>query len=427
MARVVLAMSGGVDSSVAAWLLKEQGHEVIGLFMRHGEGRVQGSGFRVQGSGDGVQGSGFRGQELGSAAPPAIPEPRTPNPEPCTPAPSPQPPAPHHGCCTAADAADARRVADALGIPFYALNFEEEFNRIVDYFVDEYVAGRTPNPCIVCNTWLKFGKLFDYADGIGAQYVATGHYARIAQAGNPPSPALLRGCDRGCRSTGFQPVSGSEMPALLRGCDPTKDQSYVLFGIHRALLSRLMLPVGEHGKREIRRMAARLGLPVAEKPDSQEICFVHDDDHARLIHERRPDADTSGEIVTTDGTVVGRHPGLEHFTVGQRKGLRVAFGERRYVVRLEPTTRRVVVGTVEELARHELTAAQANWLVEPTGGPFACEVKIRYRSPAVAAMVYPLPYDRLRVALDRPCYGVAPGQAAVCYQGDRVLGGGWIE
>jgi tRNA-specific 2-thiouridylase len=294
-------------------------------------------------------------------------------------------------------------VADALGIPFYALNFEEEFNRIVDYFVDEYVAGRTPNPCIVCNTWLKFGKLFDYADGIGAQYVATGHYVRIGQAGDPPSPALLR------------------------GCDPTKDQSYVLFGVRRALLSRLMLPVGEHGKREIRRMAARLGLPVAEKPDSQEICFVHDDDHARLIHERRPDADTSGEIVTTDGTVVGRHPGLEHFTVGQRKGLRVAFGQRRYVVRLEAQTRRIVVGTVEELARHELTAAQANWLVEPPDRPFACEVKIRYRSPAVAAMVYPLPYDRFRAVFERPCYGVAPGQAAVCYQGDRVLGGGWIE
>jgi tRNA-specific 2-thiouridylase len=294
-------------------------------------------------------------------------------------------------------------VADRLGIAFYALNFEEEFGRIVDYFVDEYVAGRTPNPCIVCNTWLKFGKLVEYADGIGAQYVATGHYARIGPAG------------------------GSEAPALLCACDPAKDQSYVLFGVRQGLLARLRLPVGDYRKPDIRRMASRLDLPIAEKPDSQEICFVPDDDHARLVRKRRPGVDTSGEIVTTDGAVVGRHPGLEHFTIGQRKGLRVALGQRRYVVRLEPQTRRVVVGTVEELARLELTAAQANWLVEPPSQPLACQVKIRYRSPAVAAVVYPLPYDRFRVVFDRACYGVAPGQAAVCYQADRVLGGGWIE
>ena len=220
--------------------------------------------------------------------------------------------------------------------------------------------------------------------------------------------------------------SGSRRPSAA-AADAAKDQSYVLFGVRRRPAGRLRLPVGEYRKAEIGRIAARLGLPVAEKPDSQEICFVPDDDHARLVRERRPDVDTSGEIVTTDGAVVGRHPGLEHFTVGQRKGLRVAFGERRYVVRLEPQTRRVVVGTAEELGRLELTAAQANWLIEPPAEPFACEVKIRYRSPAVGAVVYPLPYDRFRVVFDRPCYGVAPGQAAVCYQGDRVLGGGWIE
>jgi tRNA-specific 2-thiouridylase len=303
------------------------------------------------------------------------------------------------GCCTAADAADARRVADRLGIPFYALNFQAEFARIVDYFVAEYAAGRTPNPCIACNTWLKFGALFQYADSVGAQWVATGHYARIAEP----------------------------FPALLRGRDDSKDQSYVLFGIDRRRLERLSLPVGEFHKKEIRRMAAELGLPVAEKRDSQEICFVPDQDHARLVREHTPLADRSGEIVTTDGRVVGRHGGLEQFTIGQRKGLGVALGERRFVVRIEPDTRRVVVGSRDELARGELTAARANWLIEPPAAPFRADVKIRYRSRAAEATVEPLPAGRFLVRFDEPCYGVAPGQAAVCYQGDRVLGGGWIE
>jgi len=294
-------------------------------------------------------------------------------------------------------------VADMLGIPFYALNFETEFGRIVDYFVDEYIAGRTPNPCIVCNTWLKFGKLFEYADSVGAQHVATGHYARILPGGE------------------------GEGPALLRGRDSAKDQSYVLFGVDRRLLGRLCLPVGEYRKDEIRRMAAELGLRVADKPDSQEICFVPDQDHARFVRQSRPGVDTSGEIVTTDGVVVGRHAGLEQFTVGQRKGLRVAFGQRRYVVRLEPETRRVVVGTLDDLARRELVAAGANWLVDPPQKPFACHVKIRYRSPALAATVEPLAENGFRVVFDVPCRAIAPGQAAVCYDGDRVLGGGWIE
>ncbi|MFH1268793.1 MAG: tRNA 2-thiouridine(34) synthase MnmA, partial [Planctomycetota bacterium] len=297
MSRVVLAMSGGVDSSVAAWLLRQEGHDVIGLFMRHGVGA-----------------------ETSCAARPGEPQRRK------------------QRCCSATDAADARRVADRLDIPFYALNFDADFGRIVDHFVDEYTAGRTPNPCILCNTWLKFGKLFEYADSVDARYVATGHYARLS-----PFPAL---------------------PALCRGRDAGKDQSYVLFGIERRMLGRLLFPVGEHRKEEIRHIAGRLGLRVAEKPDSQEICFVPDGDHARLVRERRGDVDTSGEIVTTDGTVVGRHDGLECFTVGQRKGLGIAFGERRFVIRLEPDTRRVVVGTKDELARTELTAADANWLVE---------------------------------------------------------------
>lgn len=375
MSRVVLAMSGGVDSSVAAWLLREQEHDVIGLFMRHG-----------------VEAEGRK--------------PR---------------------CCSAADAADARRVADMLDIPFYALNFEDDFGRIVEYFVDEYAAGRTPNPCIMCNTWLKFGKLFEYADSVGAQYVATGHHARLVWekgtsqvSRNGPRPT----CGRRPASQELDPFP---FPGLCRGRDAGKDQSYVLFGIERRLLGRLLFPVGEHRKEEIRRIAGRLVLRVADKPDSQEICFVPDGDHARLVQEHRGQLDTSGQIVTTDGTVVGRHEGLERFTVGQRKGLGVAFGERRFVVRLEPDTRRVVVGTRDELARTELIAAGANWLVDRPAGPVACQVKIRYRSPAAEATVEPLGGDRFSVRFREPCYGVAPGQAAVCYAGDRVLGGGWIE
>ena len=361
MSRVVLAMSGGVDSSVAAWLLREQGHDVIGLFMRHG----------VQHETACTAGPGREGHR--------------------------------QGCCSAADAADARRVAERLEVPFYAVNFEEEFDRIIDYFVDEYAAGRTPNPCILCNTWLKFGKLFAYADGVGADFVATGHYARLV------------------------PAEATGQPALCRGRDSWKDQSYVLFGIDRTRLDRLLLPVGEYRKDDIRQIAGRLGLRVADKPDSQEICFVPDQDHARLVRRRRGEADTSGEVVTTDGAVVGRHEGIERFTIGQRKGLGIAFGERRFVVRLEPETRRVVVGTREDLARSELTAGEANWLVDEPAGPIRCEVKIRYRSRAVGATVEPLGAGRFAVRFDEPRHGVAPGQAAVCYDGDRVLGGGWIE
>jgi tRNA-specific 2-thiouridylase len=238
--------------------------------------------------------------------------------------------------------------------------------------------------------------------------VATGHYARLVP-------------------------TADGRPALLRGRDPDKDQSYVLWGIPRERLPRLLFPVGEHRKEEIREIAGRLGLGhVADKPDSQEICFIPDRDHARFVRRHRPGTDSSGQIVTTDGTVVGRHGGLERYTVGQRKGLGIAFGEPRYVIRLEPTTRRVVVGTREELATRELTAGGANWLIGPgVDGPGAtklsAQVKIRYRSPPAAAMVEILPAGRFRAAFSEACYGVAPGQAAVCYQGERVVGGGWIE
>lgn len=373
MARVVLAMSGGVDSSVAAHLLRRDGHDVIGLFMRHGE-----------------QAAATCATEAKPAASlfPILPA----------------KPGHKQGCCSASDADDARRVADRLDVPFYALDFSEDFGRIQDYFVEEYTSGRTPNPCVVCNNWLKFGKLLEYADGVGAEFVATGHYARLARPDGPNST-----------------------PALMRGVDDGKDQSYVLFGIDRDVLSRMLLPVGDYRKDEIREMAREIGLRVAEKKDSQEICFVPDNDYAAFVRRRVGELDSAGEVVTTDGTVVGRHDGIEHFTIGQRKGLGIAFGKPRYVVRIEPDSKRVVVGTSEELLRDELTAARTNWLVDEPTAPLACTVKIRYLAKPVAATVTALADHRLQVKLDEPRGGVAPGQAVVCYDGDRVLGGGWIE
>src|SRR5437588_3593138 len=245
--RVVLAMSGGVDSSVAAYLPKQQGYEVIGLFMR----------------------TGAHGSEEGRAH--------------------------KKGCCSALDAGDARRVADRLDIPFYALDFERDFERIIDYFADEYLAGRTPSPCVVCNNWLKFGKLWSYGKQLQADFIATGHYVRRAD--------------------------GPDGPALHRAADPDKDQSYVLFGLRRALLPHLLFPVGGYRKDEVRALAREAGLPVAEKPDSVEICFVPDGDHGALIRRRRPDVSTAGPVVDTAGRVLAEHPGIENFTVGQRTGL----------------------------------------------------------------------------------------------------------
>ena len=270
MAKVVLAMSGGVDSSVAAHLLIEQGHQVVGVFMRHGESSA------AVCSADGAV-----------ASSPLLPilEGRRDH---------------KQGCCSASDAEDARRVSDSFNIPFYALNLEADFRRIIDYFVDEYSRGRTPNPCVMCNNWIKFGKLFEYADSINAEFVATGHYARLERVDNEH--------------------------ALLRGVDHGKDQAYVLFGIERELLPRMMLPLGAFQKSRIRELAEQIGLRVHDKKDSQEICFVTSGRHDEFVRERR-EQDLSGEVVTTAGEVVGEHPGIERFTVGQRKGLGIALGE----------------------------------------------------------------------------------------------------
>lgn len=363
--RVVLAMSGGVDSSVAAHLLTRQGYHTVGIFMRHGvEPTLQ---CDVQ-----------------------------------TPTQMKLPVLSHsrQGCCSAADAEDARRVADELAIPFYALDLREDFDRIFRYFVREYSHGRTPNPCVMCNNWLKFGKLFDYADSIRADYVATGHYAQIQ------------------RNDGIV--------SLLRGVDEGKDQSYVLFGVKRSYLRRMLLPVGDFHKSEIREFAVQFGLRVADKPDSQEICFVAPGQHAEFVADRRQ-RDTRGELVTTEGQVVARHDGIERFTIGQRKGLGVAMGEPYFVVRIEPETNRVVIGRKEALARRKLVATDVNWLCPPREEKFVCRAQIRYNSRATGATAYPQPDGSLRIEFDEPRFGIAPGQAVVCYEGNRVLVGGWIR
>ncbi len=362
-------MSGGVDSSVAAHLLLRAGYEVIGVFMRHGEESA--ASCRVESTGQNpllpiLQGRADHKQ----------------------------------GCCSASDALDARRVADRLSIPFYALDLQADFRRIVHYFVDEYQRGRTPNPCVQCNNWIKFGRLFDYADSVGADFVATGHYARM------------------------ETVAGQ--PALLRGVDDNKDQSYALAGIDRRYLERMLLPVGSYHKPHIREMAAEVGLRVAEKKDSQEICFVASGKHDEFVRERSSQS-TAGQIVTTDGRVVGQHPGIEGFTIGQRKGLGVAMGEPYFVVHINSTTHQVTIGPKEALAQSELWAEQFNWLVDPPVGSFEADAQIRYNSSARPCTANLGVDGRVQVHFHEPVLGVAPGQLCVLYQDQRVLGGGWIQ
>ncbi|MEX0717948.1 MAG: tRNA 2-thiouridine(34) synthase MnmA [Planctomycetaceae bacterium] len=400
--RVVLAMSGGVDSSAAARLLLDQGYEVVGLFMRSGAV-----------------------EETVCAAP---------GDDPFAIVTPPEKAGHKQGCCSAADAADARRVADRLDIPFHAVNFQEAFGRIKDYFADEYLAGRTPNPCVMCNNWLKFGKLWEFAEQVGAERIATGHYARLVPASGRREPAgglreAAAARDSGLKRAGGVGHRGADAPrspALLRGADRSKDQSYVLFGVERALLDRILLPVGEFEKPEIRELARQTGLRVHDKPDSQEICFIPSNDYADFIERHRGPRETAGELVDTAGNVVGMHAGYEQFTIGQRKGLGIAFGTPRFVVAVEPESRRVVIGTHEDLARTELEADRPNWLAD-VPSRFECLAQIRYRHEPAAAEVRVIDENRFRVRFHEPQYGVAPGQAVVLYEGDRVLGGGWIR
>jgi tRNA-uridine 2-sulfurtransferase len=363
--KIVVAMSGGVDSSVAAALLREQGWQVIGVFLRLG-------------SPHGVQESSDESCSTGHK----------------------------QGCCSVMDAADARHVAQALDIPFYVLNFEAEFGRVIDYFVAEYNRGRTPNPCVRCNDWLKFGRLIEYAEAVGADCLATGHYARM----------------------GVDPATGETV--LMRGIDEAKDQSDVLFGIKRPILDRLRLPIGDYHKCDVRKIAEELKLPVFNKPDSQEICFVPDQDYVGLLRRRAPGEMNEGELVLTDGSHVGRHGGHQQFTIGQRKGVGVALGRPVYVVDIDPKANRVVLGAKEELLKRGLVAGSVNVLnsrLRPGGPAVLCRAQIRHNhSPEPAAAILE-ESGELRVRFEQPQSAITPGQAVVLYDGPIVLGGGWIE
>lgn len=355
---VLVAMSGGVDSSVAAALLKEQGHDVIGVTMKtfcYSEAEAENG--------------------------------------------------PGKTCCGLDGIMDAKMVADRLGIPHYVFDVEREFTRdVIDDFVAEYAAGRTPNPCVRCNGNTKFRDLLRRGRMLGCDAIATGHYARM-------------GSD----------AAGTTV--LLRGVDENKDQSYFLWSLPPEMLPQLMFPLGELTKPEVREIARQLGLSTAEKPESMEICFVPDGDYARFLGKKLGadhDALAPGELVTTAGEVIGRHDGYARFTVGQRKGLGGGRSLPLYVIGTRPQTREVVVGTADELMRGDVAIGELNWLASPPAPGDAVRVQMRHRAPAVAARVQSADDGEVRLVLDTPQRAVTPGQSAVIFSGDVVLGGGRI-
>ncbi|MHB9144420.1 MAG: tRNA 2-thiouridine(34) synthase MnmA [Symbiobacteriia bacterium] len=357
--RVVAAMSGGVDSSVTAALLQQQGYEVIGATMQTWPDLTRDEVEQVR----------------------------------------------HGGCCSVSAVSDARRVADRLGIPYYVLNFKENFReKVIDYFVREYTEGRTPNPCIACNRYVKFDELLRRAQALDADYVATGHYAKVEQ----------------------DPVTGRYL--LKKSVDLGKDQTYALYNLTQEQLSHTLMPLGYYQKPQVREMARRLGLATADKPDSQEICFVLDDDYARFVQEQAPAAVVPGPILDTRGHQLGTHKGLPFYTIGQRKGLGFTAGTPLYVVDILPEENAIVVGGNEDVLSSRLTAADLNWIAfEGPTDPFPAQAKIRYGARPGACFVTPRPDGQVEVEFERPQRAITPGQAVVFYQDDLVLGGGTIQ
>ena len=355
--KVIAAMSGGVDSSVTAALMVEAGYDVIAITMRLGMHDTI---------------------EIESDKP---------------------------NCCSLEGVEDARRVATQLGIPFYAVNYEEPFREsIVDYFSDEYVAGRTPSPCVICNQDLKFGKLLELATQLEVDYVATGHYAIIKQ----------------------DPETGRYL--LRKGIDPRKDQSYFLFSLTQAQLSRALMPLGGYEKDDVRAVARKYQMRTAEKPESQELCFIADDNYKRFLKDRIPDKIQGGDIVNQEGQTLGTHQGIPFYTVGQRRGLGISAKTPLYVTELKVHDNTIVVGKNEDLLADTMQVERVNLItMDQLTEPIRAEVKIRYKDAGAPATISPLTDTEVEVKFDQPRRAVTPGQAAVFYDEDTVIGGGWIK
>jgi tRNA-specific 2-thiouridylase len=355
--RVIIGMSGGVDSSVAAYLLKQQGYDVIGVTMQIWQDKSK-EAFEREG-----------------------------------------------GCCSLSAVDDARRVCDKLDIPFYVMNFKEVFEKkVIDYFVDEYLQGKTPNPCIACNKFIKFDALLERSLSLDADYVATGHYARIMY-----DEAYKR-------------------HIIKKSATPEKDQTYVLYNLTQNQLSHILMPLGDYNKQQVREIARGLDLRTANKPESQEICFVEDNNYGRFISERRGEEIKPGLFVDTQGNKLGTHKGIAHYTVGQRKGLGIAFGKPMYVVEIIPEKNLVVLGDEMEVFSRELIASQMNFITfEELEGPIEVKAKIRYSAKEAIATVTPIDNERVKVVFEEPQRAITPGQAVVFYQDEVLVGGGTID